>query len=92
MKPLKIGLRVWFAVTSLLSFLFGWILFSHADKPASLFASTQSTTSISSSVEALPTLQPVPSLNDLTSGGLQALPSQPNLTIRSMPRMRLGGS
>ena len=93
MKPLKIGLRVWFALTSLLSFLAGWILFSHAEKPASLFAA-QSAAAVQS-VDVLPTLQPVPSLNDLTTGGLQALPSlssQPNLTTRSLPRMRLGGS
>ncbi|HMN61086.1 MAG TPA: hypothetical protein PJ988_12015 [Anaerolinea sp.] len=91
MKPVKIGLRVWFAITSLLSFLFGWALFSHAQKPASLFT-TQSASAAQSSVDPLPTLQPIPSLNDLTSGGLQALPAQPSLTTRSMPRMRLGGS
>ena len=90
MKPIKIGLRVWFAITSLLSFLFGWILFSHADKPAPLFSSSSATSQ--QSVDVLPTLQPIPSLNDLTSSGLQSLPSQSNLTFGSLPRMRLGGS
>lgn len=88
-KPVKIGLRIWFAITSILSFLFGWALFSHAEKPVSLF---QSQSAAAQAVDVLPTLQPVPSLNDLTSGGLQALPSQPSIAMGSLPRMRLGGS
>jgi hypothetical protein len=89
-KPVKIGLRIWFAITSILSFLFGWALFSHAEKPVSLFQ-TQSAAA-AQAVDVLPTLQPVPSLNDLTSGGLQSLPSQPSIAMGSLPRMRLGGS
>jgi hypothetical protein len=89
MKSLKLGLRAWFTITSLFSFLVGWALFSHAGKPVSLFATS---TSSAAAVDPLPTLQPVPSLNDLTSNGLQSLPSQSNLTARNMPRMRLGGS
>jgi hypothetical protein len=98
MKPLKLGLRVWFTITSLISFLAGWMLLSHAGKPAPLLppqtnqdnmaVSTDNTTAT-----PLPTLQPLPSLDQLTSGttsglttnqqSLQALPSLPSTTSRN---------
>jgi hypothetical protein len=92
MKPLKIGLRVIIAVASLISFLGGWILFSHAGKPQPLFTSQPAP---DNSSFVAPTLQPIPSLNDLTNGGssLQPLPSLQNSpVIRRMPRMRTMGS
>ena len=96
MKPLKIGLRVIIAIASLISFLGGWILFSHAGKPQPLFTSQPAP---DNSSFVAPTLQPIPSLNDLTNDGsiggsnLQPLPSLQNSTvIRSMPRMRTRGS
>lgn len=95
MKPLKIGLRVIIAIASLISFLGGWILFSHAGKPQPLFTSQPAP---DNSSFVAPTLQPIPSLNDLTNGGsslnsLQPLPSLQNSpVIRSMPRMRTRGS
>ena len=73
MKPLNVGLRSWIAVTSMVSFLGGWAILSHAQKPAPLFASQPAaqTSSLSdpnvTSQSLLPTLQPIPELSDLTS-------------------------
>ncbi len=36
MKIFKYGLRIWFTVASLFSFLVGWVFFAHANKPAPL--------------------------------------------------------
>jgi len=96
MKPLKLGLRVWFTITSLVSFLAGWMLLSHAGKPAPLLPpqTNQDNTAVTtdtSTATPLPTLQPLPSLDQLTSGSavttnqqsLQALPSLPNTTSRN---------
>lgn len=96
MKPLKLGLRVWFTITSLVSFLAGWMLLSHAGKPAPLLPSqtNQGNIAVSTNTNAsnpLPTLQPLPSLDQLTSGSatttnqqsLQALPSLPSTTLQN---------
>jgi hypothetical protein len=99
MKNLKIGLRVWIALTSLLSFLGGWVILSHSGKPAALFI--DQTTSLPDPVVQsqvlLPTLEPIPDLADLTaSGSLQPLPSissAPSVAANNfVPRMRTRGS
>jgi hypothetical protein len=111
MKPLKSGMRIWIAITSLASFLGGWILFSHAGKPAPLFNSptqptkdTSAETTSSSTgviVQALPTLAPIPSLDELTNTSnspaaalnVQPLPSiSSSTTTQSFSRMRTRGS
>ncbi len=105
MKPLKKSLRLWIAITSLVSFLAGWVVFSHAGKPAPLFSSSNNTQSnVSNTIDPIPTLPPVPSLNNLvTNSGsvntgsnstIQPLPSIPsnNTITRSFPRIRTGGS
>ncbi len=33
MKPMKIFLRYWFAITSVLSFAAGWVILAHSPKP-----------------------------------------------------------
>ena len=105
MKPLKLGLRVWFTITSLVSFLAGWMLLSHAGKPAPLFPSGSSagagTTDTNNATVTVPTLAPVPSLNDLLTSGssntggstLQSLPSLPSTTSNNfLPTFRTRGS
>jgi hypothetical protein len=106
MKPLKLALRIWITITSVLSFLAGWALLSHAPKPASifsLFSSPQTTTSSSASdpitVQPLPTLAPVPSLDSMitnpnTTVNLQPLPSfNNNSTVNNfVPQFRSRGS
>jgi hypothetical protein len=101
MKSLKIGLRVWIAMTSLLSFLAGWGILSHSGKPVSLFADPGAASLPDPVVQSqvlLPTLEPLPSLADLTTTGviqsLPALPSAPNVSINNnfTPRLRTRGS
>lgn len=108
MKPLKLGLRIWIAVTSIISFLGGWALFSHAGKPAPLFPTNTSNTDVqaaspvqSTGPSVMPTLPPIPSLDQLTSGSasavspaaLQPLPQIQQSAPRTFfPRMRTRGS
>ncbi len=92
-KPFKLALRIWIAITSILSFLAGWALFSHAGKPAPLISAQPSSASPvdPSSPGVLPTLAPVPSIDQLTSGSntsaLQPLPqiqfSAPSFSFRT---------
>ena len=100
MKPVKLTLRIWIAVTSILSFLGGWALLSHSGKPISIFAGSADTTS-GGTVSANVTLQPIPSLDQLTANatgttssvGIQSLPAQSNATTQSfVPRLRSRGS
>lgn len=112
MKILKTIFRYWIAIASVGSFLGGWILFSRAGKPAPLFP-TQSqnnqppTLDTSSSAAALPTLAPIPSINDLIGNTatissnapassnqfLQQLPSMPSISSNGfLPRIRTSGS
>ncbi|MHC1782636.1 MAG: hypothetical protein AB9891_07750 [Anaerolineaceae bacterium] len=104
MKPLKISLRIWIAFSSLLSFLGGWILFSHSGKPAPLLPNSAGTFQASSlqgstTMSPFPTLQPLPSLDNLTISSknqvqpLQSLPSLSNfLGNNSTPSLRTRGS
>lgn len=100
MKPVKLGLRIWIAITSILSFLGGWALFSHAGKPAPLFpsSSASSAAALSQQPAPMPTLPPVPSIDQLVNGsasnsGLQQLPSISSMPSQSfLPRMRTMGS
>jgi hypothetical protein len=102
MKPLKFGLRVWITLTSVLSFLAGWMLFAHAGKPAPLIATqlvpadSSNVSNATNTLNPLPTLQPLPSLNDLTTNSatqLQSLPSfQNNPPASFFPSFRSRGS
>jgi hypothetical protein len=95
MKPLKFGLRVWITIASILSFAGGWAFISHAGKPAPFFSSQSAV----SEPPAIPTLQPVPPLDNLItnnnngSSSLQPLTVQPNVNVQQFfPRMRTRGS
>ena len=61
MKFLKFGLHFWIVITSVLSFLTGWILLAHAPKPV------QSNVSTSVSATPLPTLEPLAPLSSFNS-------------------------
>ena len=77
MKLFKFGLHLWIMLTSVLSFLVGWIMLAHAPKP------TQKVTSPSTMVTPYPTLSPIPDLgtgNDQNSGS-----SFPNTTFSLQP-------
>lgn len=40
MKTIKTGMRLWITFASVISFLMGWMLLSHAEKPAPLQVNT----------------------------------------------------
>jgi hypothetical protein len=103
MKPLKLSLRIWIALTSIVSFLGGWAMFSHAGKPAPLFSASHTpvpaSTGSAPATLPLPTLQPIPSLDSLISNNpvqsqIQPLPAAPQFNIQQsyVPRMRTMGS
>lgn len=86
MKLLKLGLRFWITVTSIISFLMGWAMLAHSPKPVQT-SSTQAT-------QLLPTLSPLQPLN--FNGGDDDSQSSPLFqTFNSpsvMPRFRTSGS
>jgi hypothetical protein len=105
MKPVKLGIRIWIAITSVVSFLAGWALFSHAGKPAPLpFISSGSSNSASqaaTSSSGAVQLQPIPSLDSLvqnsasssgSSSNVNPLPSFNNNFSQSLPAFRTRGS
>ncbi len=84
MKIFKFGLRIWFTIASLFSFLVGWIFFAHSQKPAPLQV-TQPAVSA-----------PLPSFttrtfDDRRSGGFPTFSTRQQAPTFS-PRLRTGGS
>jgi hypothetical protein len=101
----KIGLRIWISISTVIGFLVGWMMLAHSGKPAlagaALAQSAPDTQSPAvSAPAAIPTLPPIPSLDDLTAGAQaqgaqvqpQPLPALPRISAGSFPRMRSGGS
>lgn len=89
MKSLKTGLRFWITITSVLSFVGGWIMLAHAPKPAQLFQDTANAAS--------PTLEPLPPLSEFgeVNDNSQQLPFfsvQPQQRFGFNPFFRTGGS
>jgi hypothetical protein len=91
MKIFKIGLRIWIAAISVVSFLIGWIMFAHSGKPVSIFGSSSQPLPVQASqFQPIPTIPPLndPQLNTQT---FQSLPQQqPQMSFQ--PRLRTGGS
>lgn len=87
MKPIKVGIRIWFAIASVVSFLVGWGLFAHSGKPVPLVTQPNVV-----NPGAMPTLPPIPSLNlNGTQSGFQPLQSLPQVQSL-LPRFRTSGS
>ena len=89
MNLLRTGLRFWLTVTSILSFLIGWVMLSHAPKPVQ--AASPET------LAALPTLEPLNSVPNFGSGdpGFENQPffnSLPSHRSQFRPLFRTGGS
>jgi hypothetical protein len=84
MKIVKKSMRLWFTFASIFSFLTGWVLFSHANKPAPL----QSSQPV---INAPVSSQPLQSINRNTSSGGFLFPPQSQTNILR-PRLRTGGS
>jgi hypothetical protein len=90
MKLLKIGIRFWITLTSVLSFLTGWVMLAHAPKP-------NQSGSISAGVAApLPTLEPLTPLSnfgsDDNSQNQPLFSVQPSVRSQFRPAFRTGGS
>jgi hypothetical protein len=93
MKLLRFGLRFWITLTSVVSFVGGWIMLAHAPKPNQQNSVYSNITS-----QAVPTLEPLPPLSDFNAGGSnnQDQPfslfqqQQPSFGFR--PRFQTGGS
>jgi hypothetical protein len=90
MKLLKFGLRFWLTLTSVVSFVAGWIMLAHAPKPDqqnSVYSSVTSSTA--------PTLEPLPLLSDFNANNnsqdqFQLFQQRPSFGFR--PTLRTGGS
>ncbi len=83
MKLLKFGLNFWITITSVASFLTGWILLAHAPKPI------QNNSSPRVEVAPLPTLEPLAPLSDFNSGFNNAQPqAQSSPFFNFQPRRR----
>jgi hypothetical protein len=89
MKTYKKILHYWIAIASALSFLGGWIILAHSPKPVET-TTTQPATPQSA---VLPTLAPLPALNNSTSQGSTLNNSQANPQFSTgMPLLRTRGS
>jgi hypothetical protein len=91
MKFLKIGIRFWITLTSVLSFLTGWIMLAHAPKP------NQAGSAFTNISAPLPTLEPLQPLSELNSDedNFQNQPLfsvQPGTRSQLRPSFRTGGS
>jgi hypothetical protein len=79
-------IRTWIGLISLAAFLFGWIFLGHSGKPVD--ASSQNVPP--GNVVPLPTLAPLPSLND--GSFTQPLPQQQPSIQFARPMFRTRGS
>ena len=91
MKLLKIGIRFWLTLTSVLSFLTGWVMLAHAPKP------NQTGLSSSNIAAPLPTLEPLRPLSgsDDNDNNFQNQPLfsvQPSVRSQFRPAFKTGGS
>ena len=94
MKPYKNFLRYWFAITSVLSFVGGWIIFAHSPKPVNPTNTVKGTNS-RAPIPTLPPIQTFGSSNNTNNGlgGLFSSGSQNNNQQGlGFPRIRTGGS
>lgn len=95
MRLTKIALRVWIGMTSMFSFVAGWIMLAQSPKPVQ----PRSISAPSSAMVApLPTLAPLPPL-DLAGGGAisgsqrqLSIQQRPSIVVQSAPIFTTGGS
>ena len=94
MKIFKSAFRWLIAAGSLVGFFGGWILLAHSPKPIPFVTSGQPSTNTSSSnLQPLPTLPPIPSLQQqLNQPQRSPSFSLPSPSFSAMPRMITRGS
>lgn len=88
MKPLKIFLRYWFAFTTILSFIGGWIILAHSPKPVQPTTANNST--LPQSI-----FPPVQNPGNGSNNGFGFFSTGPQSNFNSgqtFPRIRTGGS
>ncbi len=81
MKLQKLLMRIWLLLTSAALFAGTWIALAHSPKPVA--AKT-------ADVPAMPSLPPIPSIQDLSLG--QQFDPGPSIVQRPMTRLRTRGS
>jgi hypothetical protein len=84
-KVTKAIIHIWISLASMAAFVFGWAVFAHAEKPAPLVV--QQTPSVS----VVPTLEPIPSIDELVRSSSQSMQFFQNPNF-SPPRLRARGS
>lgn len=90
MKPYRNFLRIWLAITSVLSFIGGWIILAHSLKPVNPTPAKGT-----NELAPLPTLPPIQTFGtNNNNGGGFGLFSSPNNRSSGFgfPTMRTGGS
>jgi len=86
MKTYKLGMRVWITIAAVFSFLGGWILLAHANKPAPLqFSQPAISSPANNTSPSIQTFSP-----GFQTGGF-SFPSQ-SQPMFSRPMLRTGGS
>ncbi len=89
-KHFKALLRLWFTTSSVIGFFTGWALLAHSGKPIAVSADQSAAALAATPFPPLPTLAPVPGMND-PNAGLQPLPVIPRSKVTD-PRLGTGGS
>jgi hypothetical protein len=96
MRLMKIALRFWIGLTSVFSFLGGWVLLAHSPKPVS--SSPAPAAGQAAAIDPLPTLAPLPPLK-LPNGSTSSGETIPQFNIRQraqafsqVPLFTTGGS
>jgi hypothetical protein len=102
MKLTKLVVRTWIGATTMIGFVGGWAMLAHSGKPvttanaqAAQVTQSNASASVAAAPVAVPTLAPIPSLDQLVGGAqlqpVQPLPALPRIT-GNIPRARTGGS
>ncbi|MCA9937640.1 MAG: hypothetical protein KC418_03290 [Anaerolineales bacterium] len=92
-KLTKILLRLWISLMSVATFVAGWAMLSHAQKPAPLTPTAPAQTTTNTTIN-MPELAPIPSLEELVGSNEtanQPVFVQPSVST-GFPRMRTRGS
>jgi hypothetical protein len=91
MKLLKIGIRFWITITSVISFLTGWVMLAHAPKPNQ---TNSPATNLAVPLPTLEPLNPLPSFgsDDDTFQNQSLFNAQPSVRSQFRPSFRTGGS
>ncbi len=108
MKVYKLSLRIWIALASVFGFFGGWALFAHSGKPVSFLTSSSAATVVQPANTAtidpganntlVPTLPPLPTLQNSTNNPTAVNPVQPlqiqapSLQINNFPQLITRGS